>query len=74
DHPWFVAVQFHPEFKSRPLSPHPLFKSFVEAAANQRKSARSSAAKKSRTAKVKGAMPANKNPKNTRKMKRASMM
>lgn len=31
DHPWFVGVQFHPEFKSRPLSPHPLFRSFVEA-------------------------------------------
>ena len=29
DHPWFVAVQFHPEFKSRPLAPHPLFASFV---------------------------------------------
>ena len=32
DHPWFVGVQFHPEFKSRPNRPHPLFKSFVEAA------------------------------------------
>ncbi|ADY73368.1 CTP synthase [Desulfurobacterium thermolithotrophum DSM 11699] len=32
DHPWFVAVQFHPEFKSRPRNPHPLFKSFVKAA------------------------------------------
>ena len=31
-HPWFVGVQFHPEFKSRPTSPHPLFSSFVEAA------------------------------------------
>lgn len=31
-HPWFVAVQFHPEFKSRPLSPHPLFSSFIGAA------------------------------------------
>ncbi|HEY3380472.1 MAG TPA: CTP synthase [Vicinamibacterales bacterium] len=30
-HPWFVAVQFHPEFKSKPLLPHPLFASFVEA-------------------------------------------
>jgi CTP synthase len=29
-HPWFVAVQFHPEFKSKPLSPHPLFSGFVE--------------------------------------------
>jgi CTP synthase len=39
-HPWFVGVQFHPEFKSRPLAPHPLFKSFVEAAMSQRKSAK----------------------------------
>jgi CTP synthase len=31
-HPWFVAVQFHPEFKSQPLVPHPLFKAFVGAA------------------------------------------
>jgi CTP synthase len=31
-HPWFIAVQFHPEFQSRPLKPHPLFASFVEAA------------------------------------------
>ena len=31
-HPWFIAVQFHPEFKSKPLSPHPLFVSFVSAA------------------------------------------
>jgi CTP synthase len=32
DHPWYVAVQFHPEFKSKPLRPHPLFAGFVEAA------------------------------------------
>jgi len=31
-HPWFIGVQFHPEFKSRPLSPHPLFSSFIKAA------------------------------------------
>ena len=31
DHPFFVGVQFHPEFKSRPLSPHPLFLAFVQA-------------------------------------------
>jgi len=35
DHPWFVAVQFHPEFKSTPLAPHPLFTSFVKAAAGR---------------------------------------
>ncbi|MBV9281471.1 MAG: CTP synthase, partial [Chloroflexi bacterium] len=32
DHPWFVGTQFHPEFKSRPERPHPLFRDFVEAA------------------------------------------
>ena len=38
DHPWFIGVQFHPEFKSRPLSPHPLFSSFIKAAKiNQKK-------------------------------------
>ena len=36
DHPWFLACQFHPEFKSRPLKPHPLFVSFIQAAAEYR--------------------------------------
>jgi len=36
DHPWFLACQFHPEFKSKPLSPHPLFASFVHAAFQNR--------------------------------------
>jgi len=40
DHPWFVAVQYHPEFKSTPLTPHPLFKDFVRASL-ARRSARS---------------------------------
>jgi CTP synthase len=31
-HPWFVGVQFHPEFNSRPTAPHPLFRDFVRAA------------------------------------------
>ncbi len=35
DHPWFVGVQFHPELKSRPSEPHPLFASFIEAALEQ---------------------------------------
>jgi CTP synthase len=35
DHPWFVAVQFHPELKSKPFDPHPLFKHFVSAAVYQ---------------------------------------
>ena len=36
NHPWFIGVQFHPEFKSRPLNPHPLFSSFIKAAKNHR--------------------------------------
>ncbi|KAK0360002.1 hypothetical protein LTR94_029040, partial [Friedmanniomyces endolithicus] len=32
DHPWFIGVQYHPEYRSRPFAPHPLFASFVEAA------------------------------------------
>lgn len=35
DHPWFVATQAHPEFKSRPNRPHPLFRGFIEAALNK---------------------------------------
>jgi CTP synthase len=33
--PWFVGVQYHPELKSRPFDPHPLFASFIEAAVEQ---------------------------------------
>ena len=35
DHPWFIGVQFHPELKSRPFEPHPLFASFISAAVDQ---------------------------------------
>ena len=35
-HPWFVAVQFHPELKSQPLAPHPLFRDFIGAALKHR--------------------------------------
>jgi CTP synthase len=35
DHPWFIGVQFHPELKSRPFEPHPLYTSFVKAAVDQ---------------------------------------
>ncbi len=35
DHPWFIAVQYHPELKSKPFSPHPLFSSFIKAATKQ---------------------------------------
>lgn len=37
DHPWMVGVQFHPEFRSRPLNPHPLFREFVRASIKRRK-------------------------------------
>jgi len=40
DHPWFVGVQFHPEFKSRPNRPHPLFYGFVHAAQTYHKTER----------------------------------
>jgi len=36
-HPWFVATQFHPEFKSYPTAPHPLFRQFVAAALERRR-------------------------------------
>jgi CTP synthase len=35
DHPWFIGVQFHPELKSKPFEPHPLFTSFIHAALEQ---------------------------------------
>jgi CTP synthase len=37
DHPWFVGTQFHPELKSRPTNPHPLFREFIRAALNSKK-------------------------------------
>jgi len=36
DHPWYVAVQYHPEFKSQPHNAHPLFRGFIEAALEKR--------------------------------------
>ena len=44
DHPWFLAVQFHPEFKSKPTAAHPLFRSFVAAALERREAAKLEAA------------------------------
>lgn len=38
DHPWFLGCQFHPEFKSRPIEPHPLFKAFIGAALKEKRS------------------------------------
>jgi CTP synthase len=40
DHPWFLGCQFHPEFKSRPMDSHPLFRGFIEAALQYRKAIR----------------------------------
>ncbi|THB76605.1 MAG: CTP synthase [Desulfobulbaceae bacterium] len=37
DHPWFLGCQFHPEFKSKPMNPHPLFRDFIKAALNNKK-------------------------------------
>jgi CTP synthase len=45
DHPYFVACQFHPEFKSRPLQPHPLFKRFISAALEHTKQSRADVSK-----------------------------
>ena len=36
DHPYFIGCQFHPEFKSKPFAPHPLFSGFIRAALEQR--------------------------------------
>jgi CTP synthase len=44
DHPWYVAVQFHPEFQSKPLAPHPLFAGFVGASLANRRVCRGDAA------------------------------
>ena len=36
-HPWYLGCQFHPEFKSKPMKPHPLFRDFIKAALTQQK-------------------------------------
>jgi CTP synthase len=53
DHPWFVAVQCHPEFRSKPTRAHPLFRSFVEASLNRRETR-----KKAEAARVRAAVSA----------------
>ena len=45
DHPWFLACQFHPEYKSRPLNPHPLFRDFIAAVVKHGRSRRNSPAR-----------------------------
>jgi CTP synthase len=54
DHPWFIACQFHPELKSRPLHPHPLFASFVAAARKFRDEEASSEPEVRRVAEIAG--------------------
>jgi CTP synthase len=49
DHPWFVASQFHPEFKSRPTRPTPLFREFVRAALDRARERRPDRAELART-------------------------
>ena len=44
-HPWYIAVQFHPEFQSKPLHPHPLFADFVRASLENRRARREQGAK-----------------------------
>ncbi|HLB59473.1 MAG TPA: gamma-glutamyl-gamma-aminobutyrate hydrolase family protein, partial [Bdellovibrionota bacterium] len=51
-HPWFVACQFHPEFKSRPWSPHPLFAQFVRSAVEKKYGARLSTSKRPKKQKL----------------------
>jgi len=57
DHPWFLAVQFHPELKSRPYDPHPLFVDFVRAALERRRARLGSDALTSEDAAGGGGMP-----------------
>jgi CTP synthase len=54
DHPWFLASQFHPEFKSKPIAPHPIFRDFVRASIEQRPSAPDAAAKTTRAERLHG--------------------
>ena len=60
-HPWFVGVQFHPEFQSRPLEPHPLFASFISAALrarDERKSSKTAESRHDSASGIEGAYPA----------------
>jgi CTP synthase len=43
-HPWFVGCQFHPEYRSRPMTPHPLFRSFIAASRAYKNSQKSAPA------------------------------
>jgi CTP synthase len=48
-HPWMLGCQFHPEFKSKPLEPHPLFKAFIGAAVEHRRKRLSAPQQRDRT-------------------------
>lgn len=49
DHPWFVGCQFHPEFKSRPMDPHPLFNSYIEACVKYKRDNRTESERSGKT-------------------------
>jgi len=53
-HPWFLGCQFHPEFKSRPWDPHPLFREFIKAARNHKKNGKGAPRKKQAALKTSG--------------------
>jgi CTP synthase len=52
DHPWFLGCQFHPEFKSKPMDPHPLFREFIKASLRRAKSLKGKARSKSSKRKI----------------------
>ncbi len=52
DHPWFLAVQFHPEFKSKPTAAHPLFRAFIEACIQRREAKKNADGQRARTVPV----------------------
>jgi GMP synthase-like glutamine amidotransferase len=57
DHPWFLGCQFHPEFRSKPMDPHPLFREFIKASLHGMKSSKFKAQRskeKVRSSKTKG--------------------
>ncbi len=64
DHPWFLGCQFHPEFKSKPAQPHPLFKDFVRAARAHRSATRQGVEKKAAELETPVLAPANLPPPN----------
>ena len=59
DHPWFLGCQFHPEFKSKPIAPHPLFKDFIRAARAHQAARKEGVAQKTASLEPQIAVPAN---------------